>query len=181
MDLKNTSTPRASGLPIGSATGPENGDRIPRVMVLFVTSTPTPALMPPELLLPVLAQPDSTTRTVTRVSTHAENNFLIVMCSPPHVGADLSARRFRAKLVGWLHAIAFGSAEPRANSLALYLARGPIYRGPLGPDAGRSVISAGSPPSSPCVLNRRVSSCFRRTSPIRPPGSKSRNTTIRRP
>src|SRR5207249_9411817 len=70
MDLKKTSTPRARGLPTGSATGPEYGDRIPSVMVFALRSTPTPALIELELPL-VLAQLDSIMRAVVRMITQA--------------------------------------------------------------------------------------------------------------
>src|SRR5437588_12969791 len=75
MDLKKTSTPFARGLPTGSATGPEYGDRIPRVMVLLATSTPTPALIQLELPFELLrAQPDRTNRDENKVSKDSETD-----------------------------------------------------------------------------------------------------------
>src|SRR5260370_16957927 len=68
---------------MGSATGQEKGDRIPRVMVFLAASTPTPVLMLelPEPLL-ALAQPDSTTRITIRSRIKVLNTFLLVMCAP---------------------------------------------------------------------------------------------------
>src|SRR5438094_9886547 len=81
MDLEKTSTPRARGLPMGSATCPEYGERIPSVMVFVLRSTPTPALIELELPL-LLAQPDSTMRAPVRMRTHGRNAFLsAISCS----------------------------------------------------------------------------------------------------
>src|SRR5438045_7868165 len=81
MDLKKTSTPRARGLPMGSATGPEYGERIPSVMVFALRSTPVPALIELELPL-LLAQPDRTMKVLVRMRTQVRNDFLsVIACS----------------------------------------------------------------------------------------------------
>src|SRR5690242_400614 len=73
--------PCVSGMPIGAATGPESGVRMPSVMVLLVASMPGPVLMappPPPLLL---AQPASSTPRMAKAEiTRAVNADLVAMC-----------------------------------------------------------------------------------------------------
>ncbi len=70
--------PLVSGMPIGAATGPESGVRMPSVMVLFVRSTPGPPVKP--VLVLVLPQP--ATNTVTNIHSSAQKDIARVRFVP---------------------------------------------------------------------------------------------------
>ena len=71
-------------MPIGAATGPLNGVRTPRLMILFTSSIPGPSLTPPLVLLAADAQPESTSARTDRIKkTRAKNVVLVAIAIPP--------------------------------------------------------------------------------------------------
>src|SRR5262245_6541826 len=69
---------------MGAATGPLNGVRTPRLMILFSLSIPGPSLTPPLVLLAADAQPESTSARTDRIKkTRAKNVVLVAIAIPP--------------------------------------------------------------------------------------------------